>query len=124
MFSIQAAVKRLVLSLAEDVTADTEIEAQFDHTKDSDLRRIQAELRKQRIFYSMGRNHIFHKSNVHDIEQDAMDSVYLLDALSMEMCVHKNVYSNHTFSIKGRNGICLQRIGYDLRIFYTVSKGH
>lgn len=120
MFSVSAAAERLLAFRADEVAAETEVEAQFDTTQDTRLDQIRRVLSREGVRYSSGRNHIFHKSNRHAVVIDAQRSVSILDDLGFRVRVNKGIFEHSNYALKGNDRIVLQRIGNDLRIFFSA----
>lgn len=105
---------------ATDLQQADSVEAQFDGSRESDLRRIQAQLRKHELLYSLGQHHLFHKSNEHEIEDEAERTAHVLNGLGYELRIVPNVYKKPTFALKGRDGLVIQKVQVSLRIFFSI----
>ncbi|QBQ74471.1 hypothetical protein BcepSauron_091 [Burkholderia phage BcepSauron] len=131
MFAVEAA-KRLLATAPEPraehlapghetpVAADVEVDGKFDTARDHELEHVRTTLGSNRLRYSMGRNHLFHKSNPLEIEDEAQATINILNKMGYKMMVHKGVLSRPNFSCKGQHRIVIQRIGKDLRIFFSA----
>jgi len=97
-----------------------DIEAQFDGARESDLRRIQAQLRKHQLMYSLGQHHLFHKSNGHDIAREAEQTADVLNGMGYELRILPGIYNKPTFALRGRDGLVVQKVQTALRIFFSI----
>jgi hypothetical protein len=110
----------LQLRAAMRLTADLEVEAQFDGSRDAELRKIQSKMREVNVIFSPGKFHLFHKSNAADVIDEAKAVVLALSHMGYNLKVSDGVYSRQTFALKGNDGIILQRVNTALRIFFSI----
>jgi hypothetical protein len=111
------AVYRLHATLNDDEA--TPVEAQFDAERDSELIVIRDHLSNKRLIFKLSRNHLFHKSNLHEIEDESQRIVRTLLDLGFNLKVLPGVLKRPRFALKGTQGLVLQRIQTDLRIFFS-----
>lgn len=123
MFQLRAA-RRLLCETLADVDSPsaevTEIEAQFDGGRDSELRTIQNRMRGVNIVFSPGMHHLFHKSNPADVTKEAESVSAELNAMGYALKVNPGIYSKSNFALKGNDGIILQKVMNSLRIFFSI----
>jgi hypothetical protein len=110
------AAHRLV---AELVLTDA-VEAQFDQTREEELRHLQGHLRICGYIFSFSQHHIFHKSNPKEIAQEAQEIAEELNKLGYQLRIAPNIFQRPSFALKGKNGIVLQKVQISLRIFFTI----
>jgi hypothetical protein len=110
------AAHRLIADLEQPV----DIEAQFDGSRESDLRRIQAQLRKHQLLYSLGQHHLFHKSNNGDIGRESEQTAEVLNGMGYELRILPGIYNKSTFALRGRDGLVVQKVQSALRIFFSI----
>lgn len=111
------AVFRLQASLPTDDA--TPVEAQFDPERYSELITIRDHLSNKRLIFKLSRNHLFHKSNMHDIEDESQRIYNSLAELGFTLKILPGVFKRPRFAVKGTEGLVLQRIYTDLRIFFS-----
>lgn len=118
MFAVEGAASRLLAT--SEIEADYEVDGKFDTERDHEFEHVRRSLGASRIRYSMGRNHLFHKSNPMEIGDEAEVTILVLNKLGYKMRVNKGVLDRPTFACSGLHNICIQRIGNDLRIFFRA----
>lgn len=101
---------------------ETEVSAEFNKKKDGDLRKIQVELRKQGLIFSFGVHHLFHKSNPNDVIREAQKAAQELNKQGFELRIDSGIFSRQVFALKGKDGLVLQRVNHNLRIFFYFPK--
>lgn len=97
----------------------TEVSAEFNTTRDRDLREIQVALRALKLIFSFGVHHLYHKSNASDVIDETRTTVDELNRLAHQLRVDAGILERQTFALKGKDGLILQRVNNSLRIFYS-----
>ena len=113
-----SALQRLTATEVQGEGMD--VEAQFDSGREEQLRRIQGQLRKHGLVFSMGGHHLFHKSNDGDIATEAEQTADVLNGIGYELRILHGIYAKPTYALKGRDGIVLQKVQSALRIFFSI----
>jgi len=96
------------------------LEAGFDRQRDPDLQKIEMALRKINVFFTLSGGHLYHKSNADDILRETEICVDELNALDYQLRIQPNILTRSTFALKGKDGIVLQRLNNNLRIFFSI----
>jgi hypothetical protein len=96
------------------------LEAGFDKQRDPELQKIELHLRKANVFFTLSQGHLYHKSNAKDIDRETEICVEELQSLSYQLRVQPGILVRQNFAVKGKDGIVLQRLGNNLRIFFSV----
>ncbi len=125
MFQLRAARRLLKEILADAAPAPstgeaTEVEAQFDGSRDNELKAIQKRMRAVNILFSPGMHHLFHKSNPADVTKEAESVSAELNAMGYALKISPGVYSKPNFALKGNDGLILQKVMNSLRIFFSI----
>lgn len=119
------AAQRLLTTNADDTVTessndDSEITAEFNTERGADLRKIQIGLRNNcKMLFSMDSHHLFHKSNSKDVIEEAKCTVEELNRLGWALRVNPGIYDKAVFALKGKDGLVLQRVNNNLRIFFS-----
>lgn len=98
--------------------AASEVHAEFNKKRDSDLRKLQVALRKLDLIFSFGVHHLFHKSNARDVINEAQRAAGELNRQGYQLRIDSGVFSRQVFALKGKEGLVLQRVNHNLRIFF------
>ena len=102
-------------------SADGEVlEAGFDKQRDPELQKIELHLRKANVFFTLSSSHLYHKSNASDVVKETEICVDELNALDYQLRVQPGVLNKPSFALKGRDGIVLQKLSNNIRIFFSV----
>lgn len=96
------------------------LEAGFNTQKDPELQKIELHLRKASVFFTLSRGHLYHKSNAQDVARELEICVDALNALEYELRVQPGVLTRPSCALKGRDGLVLQKLSNNLRIFFSV----
>lgn len=96
------------------------LEAGFDKQRDPELQKIELHLRKANVFFTLSQGHLYHKSNAQDIVRETELCVEELNGLDYSLRVQSGILSRQNFAVKGKDGIVLQRLSNNLRIFFSV----
>jgi len=107
------AANRLLATEAGEVTA------QFNTKRDSDLRQIQVAMQELEVVFSFGMHYLFHKSNAADVVREAQHVADKLNKLGWALRINDGVFDREQFALKGKEGLILQRVNHNLRIFYS-----
>ena len=97
-----------------------QLEAGFDKLKDPELQKIELHMRKASVFFTLDSNHLYHKSNARDVEREAEICAEELNKLEYQLRIQSGILSKPSFALKGRDGIVLQKLSNNLRIFFSV----
>jgi len=100
--------------------AGDQLEAGFDKLKDPELQKIEMHMRKASIFFTLASNHLYHKSNSKDVEREAEMCADELNKLDYQLRIQSGIFSKPSFALKGKDGIVLQKLSNNLRIFFSV----
>jgi len=118
------ALQRLRLTSADTTASvsdsDIEVTAQFDSEKDHELRTLQQTLRRKNVVFRLDMHHLFHKSNMNDIDMEIQIILEILDSLGHSPRILPGTLKNNRFAIKCTHGLVLQRIDFNLRIFFSI----
>jgi hypothetical protein len=98
--------------------AASEVHAEFNKKRDGDLRNIQVAMRKQNLIFSFGVHHLFHKSNPTDVIREAQKSAEELNRQGYNLRIDPGIFGRQVFALKGKDGLVLQRVNHNLRIFF------
>jgi hypothetical protein len=93
-----------------------------DVIRENELRKIQGFLRSGGLIFSFSHHYLYHKSNIHDIADDAQRAVDLMRQYGIELRVVHGVFYNDTFALKSPEGVVLQKLQNALRIFYKAPR--
>jgi len=104
--------------LLETSDEPVDITAQFDQTCEIELKQIQSAMGRCNVIFSYDKHHLFHKTNPNDVAQEIETVIQELDKLGYHLRILKGVLERERFSVKGDNGLCLQRLNDGLRIFF------
>jgi hypothetical protein len=96
------------------------LEAGFDKQKDPELQKIELRLRKANVVFTLSSSHLYHKSNASDVAKEIEICIDELNALDYQLRVQPGLMSKPSFAFKGREGIVLQKLSNNIRIFFSV----
>jgi hypothetical protein len=105
---------------AAHAEAKAPLEAAFDQQRDPELQKIEQQLRKVNVFFTLSKNHLYHKSNRGDVVREAETCSEVLNDLGYQLHIQPNIFERSSFALKGVKGIVLQKLNNDLRIFFSV----
>jgi hypothetical protein len=125
MFDLRAAYRlrdsELNATTAQPRHASTEVlEAAFDTSRDPDLQKIEQQLRKVNVFFTLSKNHLYHKSNRGDVVKEAELCSEIINDLGYQLHIQPGIFERPSFALKGTKGLVLQKLNNDLRIFFSV----
>jgi len=119
LFASEKTLNRSSASKSLEDTGDV-LEAGFDKQRDPELQKIELQLRKANVFFTLSQGHLYHKSNAADIVHETEICVDELNELEYQLRVQPGILSRQNFAVKGKDGIVLQRLGNNLRVFFSV----
>jgi len=96
------------------------LEAAFDQQRDPELQKIEQQLRKCNVFFTLSKNHLYHKSNRGDVVKEAELCSEVLNDLGYQLHIQPGIFDRSSFALKGTKGLVLQKLNNDLRIFFSV----
>jgi hypothetical protein len=124
MFDLRAAYRlrdsELQSTVQTPAVANVPLEAAFDQTRDPDLQKIEQQLRKVNVFFTLSKNHLYHKSNRGDVVKEAELCSEILNDLGYQLHIQPGIFERSSFALKGTKGLVLQKLNNDLRIFFSV----
>jgi len=97
-----------------------QLEAGFDKERDPELQKIELNLRKANVFFTLSSNHLYHKSNLSDIGREVEICAAELNRLGHQLHIQPGILTRSSFALKGREGLILQKLGNSIRIFFSV----
>jgi len=89
--------------------------AEFNKSKDSDLRSVKRALSRVGIDFEEGDDNLFFDN---PDKQDMSDTADELNKLGYNLRIDKGVFDKSTFALKGKDNLVLQKVGTALRIFF------
>jgi hypothetical protein len=127
MHQLRAAHRLLATAQSEVATgmdqleaSPDQLEAGFDKQKDPELQKIELNLRKANVFFTLSSNHLYHKSNLSDIGREVEICASELNRLGHQLHIQPGILTRSSFALKGREGLVLQKLGNSIRIFFSV----
>jgi hypothetical protein len=107
-------------TVLDPMEAHAVLEAGFDKQRDPELQKIELQLRKANVFFTLSSGHLYHKSNGNDVLQECETCVDTLNNMDYQLRVQPGVLSRQSFALKGKDGLVLQKLSNNLRIFFSV----
>jgi len=100
---------------------NTEVHGAFDTTKSKELQHLQQVLRRHGVIFRYDVHHLYHKSNPKDIDDEVQIVLKCVHDLGHNPRVRPNTLNQERFSIKCQTELVIQRLVYDVRIFYCTT---
>lgn len=125
---ISNALRRLKASSTADfevsgeVGPDQMVDAAFDQTKTEDLKTLQNILRRKGVIYKMSHHHLLHKTNEQDFDEDLKLTLEALHSMGHNPRIAPGVLTKTRFALKCTGDLVIQRIAYDLRLFFSAQE--
>lgn len=117
---LKNAVHRLRATAVQEQEDEQEVVAQFDRTKDKELRDLQNAMRGGGVVFKLDKFHLYHKTNQREVAEELMTVLKILDQLGHKARVVPGVLARPTFSVKCETGLVLQRLNNDVRLFFFI----
>jgi hypothetical protein len=115
--ALRRALSRLKATAGDQ---EVEVEAQFDGSKEQELKNLQAHLKRKGVIFRIERHYLFHKSNQHELDQEVQLVLEVLHQLEFDLRINPGILTKPRFALKSTQGLVLQRIEYNLRIFFSI----
>lgn len=97
-----------------------EITARFDNTRDEELKTLQQALRRKAIIFRLDTHHLFHKTNAHEIDNEIQLILEIMHGMGHQPRILPGVMNQPRYAIKCNTDLILQRIEFNLRLFFYV----
>lgn len=97
-----------------------EVEAQFDKTKEIELRTLQKLLKNGGVIFKLDKHHLYHKTNPHDCVSEVQTVLKIVHDHGHVPNVRPGTLEQSRFSIKCTDDLIIQRLNNDLRVFFFV----